>query len=238
MKTKNSLKFYNLEKSFFDTQISSSKIKNKYVNYSKYKIKKPWGYEYQLYGNKLVSIWVLCLKKNSQTSMHSHPNKLTYLLPLKDEIHLNTLDKKFLATNNKIFKINKGVYHQSFNKKKYINYIMEFEIPNLKNDILRYHDEYGRENNNFTLENKVNSDIRNKNFIKNNNKKIKLGKRLFYFTNFNSRTYVDKNFNYFLVLKGYIKSKKLILRPGYLGKTHILKNSLMTVNKNTFVVFF
>ena len=43
--------------------------------------------------------------------------------------------------------------------------MMEIELPNLKNDIIRFHDYYGRKDNNFYIENKNNIQNINKKFI-------------------------------------------------------------------------
>ena len=238
MSSKNILTIHNLEKSFFDNQIPSKSFNKKYTDYSKYKINKPWGHEYLLYGNRLISIWVLCLNKKSQTSMHSHPSKITYLIPLKDTINLNTLDKKYIASNRSIFKINKGVYHQSFNMNNSSNLIMELEIPNFKNDIIRYHDEYGRDKNDFLQENKKNSKILNKKYLKKLDKKIKIGKKIFFFTKLTLKAKFLKNYDFFLILKGKIKINKKIKKPGYLSLVSELSDSEFNVTNYTYVVFF
>jgi hypothetical protein len=233
----NRSKFYNIEKSFFDDQIPPKLNQSKYVDFSKYKINKPWGHEYLLYGNKYVSIWILCLKKKSQTSMHAHPSKITYLFPLMNLIHLNTLDRKYIGNSQSIFKINKGVFHQSFNKNDSINFMMEFELPNLKNDILRYHDDYGRDKNDFSLENKKNSKILNRKYLKKLDKKIKIGNKLLNFTKLNNKTLISNKYKYFLILKGGITIENKQLKPGCFDLVFKLFNNKFMAAKNTYVVF-
>ena len=50
-------------------------ISYKNIDYSKIVVRKPWGYEYLTYQSKKIAVWILCLKKGQQTSMHAHPKK-------------------------------------------------------------------------------------------------------------------------------------------------------------------
>ena len=44
-------------------------------NYRNLIVKKPWGYEYLLFENDYVAVWILHLKKGQATSVHCHPGK-------------------------------------------------------------------------------------------------------------------------------------------------------------------
>src|SRR3990167_3313501 len=52
------------------------------VNYSDVIVKKPWGYEYLVFENEFVAIWILQIIRKRKTSMHCHPNKKTGLILL------------------------------------------------------------------------------------------------------------------------------------------------------------
>ena len=45
-------------------------------------IVKPWGYEYLVFKNDFVAIWMLQIVRKRKTSMHAHPNKKTGLILL------------------------------------------------------------------------------------------------------------------------------------------------------------
>jgi len=61
-------------------------ISYKNIDYSKIVVRKPWGYEYLTYQSKKIAVWILCLKKGQQTSMHAHPKKKTSLIVLDGEV--------------------------------------------------------------------------------------------------------------------------------------------------------
>ena len=159
------------------------KTNNKYVDYSKFVINKPWGYEHLIFQNKNVSIWILCIRSKQSTSLHAHKLKQTYLIPITNKIRLNTFERLFHLNKRNPLLINKKVFHQSFNPSHTSEFIMEIELPNLKNDIIRFHDYYGRKDNDFSSENKNNIEKINKkmivNFIKSKSVIFKNEKILF-----------------------------------------------------------
>lgn len=50
---------------------------------------KPWGYEYLLYKNDVMSLWLLNIKKGQKTSMHCHPSKTTGLVVVGGTAEIN-----------------------------------------------------------------------------------------------------------------------------------------------------
>ena len=82
-------------KAFENISVDFSSLKNDYYDYSNVVVKKPWGYEYLIYCNDIVAIWILFIKCGAQTSMHCHPNKKTSLVVLDGTVRCNTLDKGF-----------------------------------------------------------------------------------------------------------------------------------------------
>ena len=71
-----------------------STTKNTY-NHKGVVIDKPWGYEYLVYENQHVALWLLHIAQGQQTSMHCHPTKTTGLVLVQGEAELSFLaDKK------------------------------------------------------------------------------------------------------------------------------------------------
>src|SRR3972149_10974251 len=82
-------------------------------DYSKVIVKKPWGYEYLIFENGFVAIWLLHIVRKRKTSMHCHPNKKTGLVLLSGNAtfyhmgggeELNPLDGVV---------IEKGIFHST-----------------------------------------------------------------------------------------------------------------------------
>ena len=125
---------------------------SKVAPYENVIVRKPWGYEYLVFENDFVGIWMLHLVRKRMTSMHCHPRKTTSLVMLsgnaklsneKNKIELNSMDAVF---------IDKGIYHstESYSNLPLIpqsengNWILEIESPPIKGDLVRKNDEYGR----------------------------------------------------------------------------------------------
>lgn len=121
-------------------------------DYSNVIVKKPWGYEYLIYKNEQVAIWMLQIVRKRKTSMHCHPRKKTGLVLLAGnakcyhqdgEIELNQLDGIVIEAE---------AFHstEAFNplpiqpQSENGIWVMEIETPPLKNDLVRLNDAYGR----------------------------------------------------------------------------------------------
>ena len=63
-------------------------------DYSRVIVKKPWGYEYLVFENEFVAIWMLHIVRKRKTSMHSHPQKRTSLIVLAGNVGLEKSIKK------------------------------------------------------------------------------------------------------------------------------------------------
>ena len=218
------------------------KTDNKYVDYSKFVIKKPWGYEHLIFQNKNISIWILCLKSKKHTSLHAHKLKQTYLIPITNKIKLNTFEKLFNLKKKRPLLIHKNVFHQSFNPGLKSEFMMEIELPNLKNDIIRFHDYYGRKDNDFSKENKNNILKINKKFVNkfSKSKTIHFYKEKILFIKCLKNSYLPKNeiiqsnrYSFFILVFGEceIKSKNLkrkipikLLPLSYLSDTEFIFN--------------
>lgn len=115
-------------------------------------VKKPWGYEYLLFENDDVAVWILHLNPFSQTSMHCHPNKSTSLICLNGQVECKTLDSEYLCDELKGIYLGEKVYHQTSNKNNSTAIIMEIETPVNKFDLVRFEDDYGRKEKKYEAE--------------------------------------------------------------------------------------
>ena len=131
-------------KKIYDKIFDKNIIKKNSTDYSKIVVRKPWGYEYVIFQNVNVAITILYLNKNHQTSMHCHPNKTTSLIVLDGQINCEGFSKKYKVNVGQGIFIDKKVFHQSVNNSNKTCIIMEIETPNMKYDLLRYKDKYGR----------------------------------------------------------------------------------------------
>lgn len=202
------IKLSPLEIDFYN---SKKKTDSRYSDLSKKIINKPWGYEFVIFQNKNFAIWVLCIKPKKYTSMHCHALKRTILIPLNNKLRISTLEN--IYNNKKIYNISPRVFHQTYNNGLKDKFLIEIEFPNLKNDIIRMHDYYGRLSNKFSKENKLNS-IKKNNYLlekKIKFKNIKFGKKNFIFLQnlYNKDSLIlnsfKKKFDYLIILDGTIK---------------------------------
>jgi acetolactate synthase I/II/III large subunit len=136
-----------------DTKLGSEiRAKKDPFDYSKVIVKKPWGYEYLVFENEFVAIWMLHIVRKRKTSMHSHPKKRTSLILLAGNATCYHLDGEERLNPMDGILIEEGVFHlteasselpidpQSENG----IWVMEIESPPNKADLVRMEDEYGR----------------------------------------------------------------------------------------------
>lgn len=112
-------------------------------------VKKPWGFEYLAFQNEHVAIWILHINKNHMTSLHCHPSKMTGLIVVSGEIQINFLNG---STGNLNALSNRMIYPGRFHQSHALTdntVLLEIETPVDKNDIIRIHDNYGRENEEY-----------------------------------------------------------------------------------------
>jgi mannose-6-phosphate isomerase-like protein (cupin superfamily) len=124
------------------TSIPSGKDR---YDYKKFVVNKPWGYEYLMFENKEVAIWMLYLGEGQRTSMHAHPNKKTTLIVIRGEVRCSTLEGFFKRKEGEGLVIESSVFHTTQAVSKNGAIIMEMESPPNKRDLVRLKDLYGRE---------------------------------------------------------------------------------------------
>ena len=110
-------------------------------------VKKPWGEEYIICKTNQSATWHLKIKSRKKTSLHCHPKKKTgfILLDGKVEVMIGFYEKKILKAPNKLM-IRPGLFHSTKSISKKDSIVLEIETPINKNDLVRYKDNYGREN--------------------------------------------------------------------------------------------
>ena len=146
-------------------------IKKNKTDYSKIVVRKPWGYEYVIFQNSKVAITILYLDKKQQTSMHCHPNKTTSLIVLDGEIECIGFSNKYKRKMGQGVFIDKKVFHQSINRSSKNAILMEIETPNMKYDLLRYKDKYGRKKLGYEKSEHFSVNLNNYNLISLNSAK-------------------------------------------------------------------
>lgn len=146
---------FSLKPSINDFKMLENKDNNLSHNldYSNSIVKKPWGYEYLVFENEYVAVWMLHISRTQQTSMHSHPNKTTALILMGgDRAKISSLEKEFILEESDCLMIDKSAFHSTeaisdiSTKPMSENglWVMEVESPVDKSDLVRLKDSYGR----------------------------------------------------------------------------------------------
>ncbi|MEN6576880.1 MAG: thiamine pyrophosphate-binding protein [Phycisphaerales bacterium] len=115
-------------------------------------VKKPWGYEYLVFENDHVAIWMLQIVRKRKTSMHCHPRKRTGLILLSGDAEFHHLDGSIPLGRLSAVNIDAGTFHSTEAASSLpidpISengiWVMEIESPPLKEDLCRMSDTYGR----------------------------------------------------------------------------------------------
>ena len=111
-----------------------------------YLVTKPWGCEHIAYQNEVCCVGLLKINHNEETSLHCHPNKKTGLIVVKGKvkIELGFYDDKILTAPAKIM-IRPGLFHSTKCLSEEGCILLEVENPVDKEDLIRFKDQYGRE---------------------------------------------------------------------------------------------
>ena len=115
-------------------------------------VKKPWGYEYLVFENEHVAIWMLQIVRKRRTSMHCHPRKRTGLILLSGDAKFHHLEGNIPLGRMSVVNIDPGTFHSTEAASMLpIDpvsengiWVMEIESPPLKEDLCRMSDAYGR----------------------------------------------------------------------------------------------
>lgn len=126
-------------------KVNKEDLADDFYDYSKVVVRKPWGYEYLLYTNGMVAVWILYIKSQAQTSMHCHPNKTTSLIVMQGSVECSSLDQKVVRAVGEGLFIDRKAFHQTKATSEEGAFVMEIETPVNKRDLVRLRDQYGRE---------------------------------------------------------------------------------------------
>ncbi len=115
-------------------------------------VKKPWGYEYLVFENEHVAIWMLQIVRKRRTSMHCHPRKRTGLILLSGDARFHHLEGSIPLSRMGVVNIDAGAFHSTEAASvlpidpvsENGIWVMEIESPPLKEDLCRMSDAYGR----------------------------------------------------------------------------------------------
>lgn len=146
---------YELKASLKDYTLLQDKKNNLADNldYNNFIVKKPWGYEYLVFENDNVAIWMLHIARMEKTSMHSHPNKNTALILLGgEEAKISSISQDYFLKESDCLMIEKSAFHQTEATSNILTlpmsqngiWVMEIESPVNKSDLVRLKDNYGR----------------------------------------------------------------------------------------------
>src|SRR3972149_8172100 len=121
-------------------------------DYNNVIVKKPWGYEYLVFKNDFVAIWMLQIIRKRKTSMHAHPNKKTGLTLLSGSATCYHSEGRIELNSSDGVVIGKGAFHstEAFSALPIVPHsengvwVMEIETPPIKTDLVRTKDEDGR----------------------------------------------------------------------------------------------
>lgn len=133
-------------------QIRSSKsisLNEQPENYVNRVVLKPWGYEYLIFENDCVAVWLLHIKKGYSTSMHCHPMKKTALILLSGNAMCNTFESRNYLKGGDALVLDKGVFHSTKSLSDAGIFLLEIESPPFKTDLIRLEDRYGRESSGY-----------------------------------------------------------------------------------------
>ncbi|MGD9129856.1 MAG: hypothetical protein PVJ09_05210 [Candidatus Woesebacteria bacterium] len=160
-------------KKFFCSELDRHNLSKHKVNilqeddafdYRQMVVNKPWGYEYLMYQNDYVAIWILNLKKNHGTSMHCHPQKKTSLVVLSGKVQGSTLQEWFELSQLDGAMYDSGVFHTTKALTDDV-FVMEIESPVNKKDLVRLKDNYGRENDGYEGKNKMSRNLKSFEYV-------------------------------------------------------------------------
>lgn len=146
-------------------KVNLQDIQDDHYDYSKVVVKKPWGYEYLIFSNSSIAVWILYLKPGAQTSMHCHPGKKTSLVVLEGRVFCSTVGVRLDRSAGEGLLIEKGVFHQTTAASESGAFVMEIETPVNKRDLVRLKDKYGREGKGYETEDQHSFNTQNYNYI-------------------------------------------------------------------------
>ncbi|KKQ16904.1 MAG: hypothetical protein US31_C0025G0004 [Berkelbacteria bacterium GW2011_GWA1_36_9] len=155
-------------------------------------VNKPWGYEYLMFENSQVAIWILNIKEGYSTSMHCHPTKRTSFAVLCGEVVCSNLEGWTIRREGEGLLVDEAAFHSTKAVSQGDALVMEIESPPNKKDLVRLKDEYGRKDFGYEDKDKMTNKTSNYEYVDfhNLNLKSNTGKKI---RNCKIRVQVNKN---------------------------------------------
>lgn len=208
------------------------------------KVIKPWGYEYKIYSNDVLSAKLLKIQSGKKTSMHCHPIKKTGFIVLDGvvDVDLGFYETRKLNSISKLM-IRPGLFHCTHNNSKNQSIIIEIETPIDKDDLVRFKDEYGREDKPYEGESEM-ENLKDENIIFEDPVLDEVKKYELYNNKVELHKVSDvKNLKFtkekeiFAILEGGLcdKKKRFVLSPGDIVRTDTLKKLSANFNTANFI---
>lgn len=218
-------------------------IKNFNINHNRidYKNKiciKPWGYEYLAYETEKIGIWILNIKKNNKTSLHTHFNKDTIIILISGCIKINLIDNNYKILNIlDIINIPKNKFHgiESISED---SMVFELEIYNDKidfsdkNDLFRINDMYNRDITGYENSITISEDLNKYNYRYFENNYMD---NIFKLHNNLNKINILKD-SIYILLKGQIKYDSIYIKEGSIIDNKIINyindetNEILEIN--------
>ena len=210
-------------------------------------VKKPWGEEYIVCKTKKTATWHLKINSRKKTSLHCHPKKKTgfILLDGKVEVMIGFYEKRVLRAPDKLM-IRPGLFHSTKGLSKKDSIVLEIETPVNKTDLVRYKDNYGRENKPYEGKKKMKKLIGEQIF----KVPIKFGSNSYKYKNLNITVEKVKSLKnlvknrkrntIFGILSGGLvdNKKKYVLSAGDIVRTNTIKklSEVFKINKQIIIL--
>ena len=116
-------------------------------------VTKPWGWEHTLLRlGKKSEVLFLQIDYNKRTSLHCHPKKKTAFVILKGRVKVQYgIYKKNFKIYGPLSRLvlREGLFHSLKAVSKNGANVLEFETPVIKNDLIRFSDDYGRQKKSY-----------------------------------------------------------------------------------------
>lgn len=112
-------------------------------------VRKPWGYEYLVFENQSVAVWLLSIKSGAATSLHCHPKKKTGIILLSGEAVVSFMQNNHTLKPLDKLVIRPGLFHSTSAVSKEGILMLELETPVDKENLVRFKDLYGRQGKSY-----------------------------------------------------------------------------------------
>jgi mannose-6-phosphate isomerase-like protein (cupin superfamily) len=114
------------------------------MTYENCVVLKPWGYEFKLFDNGKISIWMLNIEPGQGTSVHCHFSKCARFIPIAGVVVVRTNEGVHRMVCPQSFTVDRYEFHAVGNGGDEPLSLIEVETSSDKGDLFRLRDRYGR----------------------------------------------------------------------------------------------